>query len=59
MNDLIQWVRSHPARFYLAIFILLILPAIGLFPLAQADNSFGMALFMLVIVLANIAALLF
>ncbi|HDD55657.1 MAG TPA: hypothetical protein ENG59_05405 [Chloroflexi bacterium] len=59
MKRIIQWVRSHSSGFYLVLFILLIVPALVLFPLAESGSSVGMALFLALIILANAAALFF
>jgi NADH:ubiquinone oxidoreductase subunit 3 (subunit A) len=59
MNRIIQSIRSHPARFYLVLFILLIIPALVLYPLAESGSQIGMALFLALIILANAAALFF
>lgn len=59
MKRIIQWVQSHSSGFYLVLFILLIVPALVLFPLAESGSSVGMALFLALIILANAAALFF
>lgn len=58
MNKLIQAIRSHPARFSLALFLTLIIPAIILYPLAESGSLVGMGIFLAFIILANLAALL-
>lgn len=58
MNKLIQAIRSHPARFYLALFLFLIIPAIILYPLAESGSLVGMRIFLALIIGANIAALI-
>ena len=58
MKRILQNLRSHPARFYLVLFILLIIPALLLYPLAESGSQVGMGLFLFLIVLANGAALL-
>jgi hypothetical protein len=57
MNKLIQNIRSHPARFYLVLFLLMILPAIILYSLAMSGSLVGMGFFLALIIAANIAAL--
>lgn len=59
MKRFVNWVRSHPARFYLAVFALMILPAVSLYPLAQSGNQLGTLMLMIVIILANLAILIF
>ena len=55
MKEFIQRLRSHPARFYLVVFLLLIIPALLLYPLANAGGQGGMIFFLALIVLANTA----
>jgi hypothetical protein len=57
MKKFSQLIQSHPARFYLVLFLFLIAPAVGLYPLAKAGNQVGMGVFLALIILANIAAL--
>jgi hypothetical protein len=57
MSKLIQNFRSHPARFYLALFLLMIIPAIILYPLAESGSLVGMGIFLALIIGGNIAAL--
>jgi len=59
MNRIIQSIRSHPARFYLVLFLLLIIPALVLYPLAESGSLVGMTLFLALIIPANAAALFF
>lgn len=59
MKKVIGWVRSHPARFYLAAFILMIVPAGLLYPQAQSGGTAGTLIFLMVIILANLAILIF
>jgi NADH:ubiquinone oxidoreductase subunit 3 (subunit A) len=59
MKRIIQSIRSHPARFYLALFILLIIPALLLYPVAESGDEVGMGFLLALIILANGAALFF
>lgn len=59
MKRIIQSIRSHPARFYLALFILLIIPALLLYPVAESGDGVGMGFLLALIILANGAALFF
>ena len=58
MNKILQILQSHPARFYLVLFIFLIIASLILYPLAESDSQVGMGLFLALIILANGAALL-
>jgi len=59
MKRIIQSIRSHPARFFLALFVLMIIPALALYPLAEAGDQASMGIFLALIILANGAALFF
>jgi hypothetical protein len=59
MKKFTQRLRSHPARTYLALFLLMILPALGLFPLARSGNQIGIGFFLVLIILANIGTIIF
>ena len=58
MKRLLQTIRSHPARFFLILFVLLIIPALVLYPLAESGNQIGMGILLALIILANTAALI-
>lgn len=57
MKNIIQLIRSYPIRVYLILFFLLIIPALILYPLAESGSQVGMGLFLVLIILANIAAM--
>ncbi len=57
MNRIIQSIRSRPARFFLVLFLLLILPALILYPMAESGSQVGMGFALALIVLANIMVL--
>jgi len=57
MKNLLRVIRSHPARFFLVLFLLMILSAVLLYPLAASDSRFGMGFFLALIILANAATL--
>lgn len=59
MKQFIQRLRSHPARFYLAVFLSLIIPAVILYPLANAGEQGGMVFFLVLIILSNTAVLFY
>jgi hypothetical protein len=59
MKKLSQYLRSNPARTYLALFLLMIGPAIVLYPLAKSGNQIGMSVFLILVILANITAVIF
>jgi hypothetical protein len=58
MKDIIKIIRSYPVRVYLVLFLLLIIPALALYPLAESGSQVGMMLFLVLIILANVAAML-
>ena len=57
MNKLTQYIQSHPARFFLVLFLLMIIPAIILYSLAESGSLVGMGIFLALIIGANTAAL--
>jgi hypothetical protein len=57
MKKISQFIQSHPARFFLILFLFMITPAVSLYPLAKSGNQLGMGVFLVLIILANIAAL--
>lgn len=57
MKRLLGLIRSHPARSYLALFALMVVPALALYPLAESGNRPGMGFALVLIILANAAAL--
>ena len=56
MNKIISYLKSHPALLYLAVFLLMIIPAILLFPAAEGENQIGLIVFLGLVILANLAA---
>jgi len=58
MKKMRNLIRAHPARFYLALFTLMILPALSLYPLAASDHRVGIGIALGLIIFANAAALL-
>jgi hypothetical protein len=58
MKKIIQIVRSNPARVFLILFLLLIIPALILYPLAEAGNQAGMGITLALIILANVAVVI-
>ena len=59
MKKALLRLRSHPARFYLGAFILMIVPAVLLFPLALAGGTAGMVILLVVIIFSNLAIVIF
>lgn len=57
MNKILENIRSHPPRFFLVLFLLLMVPAVILYPLAQSGSQAGMGLCLALIILANGAVL--
>lgn len=56
MNKLIPFLKSRPALIYLVLFLLMIGPALLLFPAAESDSQTGMIVFSGLVILANLAA---
>jgi preprotein translocase subunit SecY len=59
MNKIISFLKSSPALFYLVIFLLLIMPALLLFPAAEVDSQVGMGTLLSLVILANLASIFF
>ena len=57
MNKIILSLRSYPALCYLVVFLLMIIPALLLFPAAEGENQIGMIIFLGLVILANLAAI--
>jgi len=58
MNKITTFRNSRPALYYLMIFLLLIVPALLLFPAAVEESKIGMVIFLGIIILANLAAVI-
>ena len=58
MNKYFPWLNKKSKLFYLILFLLMIIPGLILFPAAQGDNGIGMAFFLGLVILANVAAVL-
>ena len=56
MKKNIPSLKFHPAIYYLVVFLLMIIPALLLFPVAEAENQVGMIIFLGLVILANLAA---
>ena len=57
MNKIILPLKSHPALYYLVVFLLMIIPALLLFPTAEGENQVGTIIFLGFVILANLAAI--
>ena len=57
MNKIIHSLKSHPALYYLVVFLLMIIPALLLFPSAKGENQVGMIIFLGLVILANLTAI--
>jgi len=57
MNKIILSLKSYPALYYLVVFLLMIIPALLLFPAAKGENQIGMNIFLGFVILANLAAI--
>jgi len=56
MKKISTFLKSQPALYYLVVFLLMIIPALLLFPAAEGDNQLGLIIFLGLVVLANLAA---
>jgi len=56
MNKITAFLRSNPALYYLVVFLLMIIPALLLFPAAEGENQIGLIVFLGLVILANLAA---
>jgi hypothetical protein len=56
MNKITTFLKSHPALYYLVVFLLMIIPALLLFPAAEGENQIGLIVFLGLVILANLAA---
>jgi hypothetical protein len=59
MKKITLILKSNPALLYLAIFLLLIVPALLLFPAAESDSQVGMEMLLSLVILANLASVFF
>ena len=59
MKQFIQRLRSRPSRFYFVVFLSLIIPAVLLYPMANAGEQGGMIFFLALIILSNTAVLFY
>ena len=58
MNQLSSWLNRRPTLFYLIVFILMIVPGIVVFFAAQVGSGIGMAIFLGLVILSNVAVVL-
>ncbi len=58
MNKHFPWLNKRSKLIYLTLFLLMIIPGLILFPVAQEDSGIGMAFFLGLVILANVAAVL-
>ena len=56
MKMISTFLKSQPALYSLVVFLLMIIPALLLFPAAEGDNQLGLIIFLGLVVLANLAA---
>ena len=59
MKKIKTFLRSNPALFYLAVFLLMIIPALVLFPAAEGDSQAGIGILLGLVILANTASTFF
>ena len=58
MKQLFPWLNQRPTLFYMIVFLLMIVPGILLFFSAQAGSEVVMAVFLGLVILANIAVVI-
>jgi len=58
MNKIISSIKSHSPWFYLVIFLIMIVPGVLVFFVAEGDSQFGMIIFLTLVVLGNMLAAL-
>jgi len=58
MKQLSSWLNRRPTLFYLIVFIFMIVPGIVVFFTAQASSGIGTAIFLGLVILANVAVVL-
>jgi NADH:ubiquinone oxidoreductase subunit 3 (subunit A) len=56
MKKIMPFLKSRPALYYLILFLVMIVPALLLFPAAEGDNQLGMITFLGLVILANLTA---
>ena len=56
MNKISTFLKSQPVLYYLIVFLLMIIPALLLFPAAEGENKIGSIVFLGLVILANLAA---
>jgi hypothetical protein len=56
MKKLFPWVRANPNIFYLALFILMIVPGLILFFAVENDSGFWIYICLSTVVIANVVA---
>jgi NADH:ubiquinone oxidoreductase subunit 3 (subunit A) len=58
MKKIILFLNSRPALYYLILFLVMIVPALLLFPTAEGENQLGMIVFLGLVILANLIVVL-
>jgi len=56
MKKIKAFLKSHPALYYLLVFLLMIVPALLLFQTAKGENRIGTVIFLGIVIIANLAA---
>jgi len=56
MNKITAFLKSHPALYYLMVFLLMIIPSVLLYPAADGESQIGTIFFLGLVILANLVA---
>ncbi len=59
MKKITTFLKSNPALFYLVVFLVMIVPALLLFPAAEGDSQAGIGILLGLVILANLASIFF
>ncbi len=58
MKDFLAGFRKKPSLVYLVLFLLMIIPALGLYGTAESNQHIGLVILLVFVILANLAAVL-
>ena len=59
MKKFTTYLKSNPALFYLVVFLLMIVPALLLFPAAEVDSQAGIGILLGLVIMANLVSVFF
>jgi len=58
MKDFLAGFRKKSSLIYLVLFLLMIIPALGLYGAAESNQHIGLVVLLVCVILANLAAVL-